>query len=253
ISLKLVDAGVNHDFPDTYKSDPSLIQAKMGMGTKNFLYEPAMTESECLDSMIHGANIVDNISKTPCNTIAFGEMGIGNTASASVIMSKICDLPIDQCVGRGTGLDDPGVNKKIDILSQAIARHSGISSDPIAVLSTFGGYELAMMTGAMLKAASLRMIILVDGFISSSAFLIAHSINKNIMDYALFCHESHERGHQKMLSHLKAKPLLNLEIRLGEGTGCCLALPIIQSALLFLREMATFDSAGVSKSNEKTH
>jgi len=241
IAIKIVDAGVNYEFP----KDVRLVDAKVGMGTKSFLHGPAMSTDELNRCFELSSKIVIDINTNGCNVIGFGEMGIGNTASASMLMSIICNLPIEECVGRGTGLDDKGVQNKIRILKKTLSNNN-VSNDPYEILATFGGFEIAQMCGAMLQAAEKKMIILVDGFIATSAFLVAHKINPAVMDYAIFCHRSDENGHAKMLAFLDAKPLLQLDMRLGEGTGAAVVYPIIQSAVNFLNKMASFESAGVS-------
>ncbi len=242
IQIKVVDAGVNFDF----SQHPELIHAKVGMGTKSYLHEPAMTREECEDAIEKGAAIVKEIQQSGCNVIGFGEMGISNTSSAAIIMSLLCDIPLEQCIGRGTGLDDEGLTKKRVILAEAMIRHNNIEKTPLSVLSTFGGFEIAMMCGAMLQAAAVGMIILVDGFITTAALLAASKIDPSVLDYCIFTHQSNEQGHYLMLAHLKALPLLNLGMRLGEGTGAAVAYPVIQAAVNFLNEMASFESAGVS-------
>lgn len=241
IDLKIVDAGVNFDF----SSQSELIDAKVSMGTANALYEAAMTEDQLHQAIQKGAEIVSQIHDKGSNIIGFGEMGIGNTSAASLIMSHICNLPINECVGRGTGVDDAGWRKKIEVLGKVQQNHSSISNTA-ELLQAVGGFEIAMMAGAMLQAAANKMIVLVDGFIATSAYLCAHSFYPNIQHYAIFCHQSDESGHQQMLAHLKVKSLLQMNLRLGEGTGCALALPLIQSAVDFMNKMASFESAGVS-------
>ena len=241
IDLHIVDAGVNYDFPESL----DLIDAKVARGTKNCLKEPAMTKEQCENAIRAGAKLCDKIYWEDTNIIGFGEMGIGNTSAASLIMSKICGYPVAECVGRGTGLDDDRLKRKVEVLEKAIKIHD--VKMPIEILSTFGGFEMAMMCGAMLKAAENGMIIMVDGFIATSVFLVAHAIAPEIMDYAIFSHQSDELGHKKMLEFLQADPLLNLGMRLGEGTGCALAYPIIKSSVAFLNDMASFESAGVSQ------
>lgn len=242
MQISVVDAGVNFDF----NQHPDLIHAKIGMGTKSYLHGPAMTTAQCEEAIDKGAAIVRDIQQGGCNVIGFGEMGISNTSSAAIIMSLLCNIPLDQCIGRGTGLDNEGLIKKRVILAEAMVHHNGIERTPLNVLSTFGGFEIAMMCGAMLQAAAAGMIILVDGFISSAALLVASKINEHILDYCIFTHQSNEQGHCLMLAHLKAVPLLDLGMRLGEGTGAAVAYPIIQAAVNFLNEMASFESAGVS-------
>lgn len=180
-----------------------------------------------------------------CNIIGFGEMGIGNTSSATMLMSYLCDLPIEKCVGRGTGLNDKQFENKITILNQSKLFHGKIEN-PTEVLQTFGGFEIAQMCSTMLTAFENNMIIMVDGFIASCAFLVAYKLNPTIINNAIFCHLSDEFGHQNLLEYLKAEPLLKLNMRLGEGTGCAVAYPIIESAVTFLNNMASFETAGVT-------
>jgi nicotinate-nucleotide--dimethylbenzimidazole phosphoribosyltransferase len=242
INIKVVDAGVNFDF----SGHPGLVHAKVAMGTKSFLHEPAMTTAQCETAIEKGAAIVKELHEQGCNVIGFGEMGIANTSAAAVIMSLLCNIPLEQCIGRGTGLDDEGLIRKKVILAEAIIRHNRIEKTPLNVLSTFGGFEIAMMCGAMLQAAAAGMLILADGFITTAALLVASGINERVLDYSIFTHQSGEQGHRLMLAHLKAVPLLDLGMRLGEGTGAAVAYPVIQAAVSFLNEMASFESAGVS-------
>ena len=182
-----------------------------------------------------------------CNVIGFGEMGISNTSSAALLMSYFTNTPIENCVGRGTGVDDKGLQTKVDTLCEVYKLHADSISTPMEALTAFGGFEIVMMCGAMLEAASLKMTLLIDGFIVTAALLAGHAMESDILDYCIFCHNSGEQGHQKMLEFLNAEPLLNLGLRLGEGTGCAVAFPIIQSSVNFLNEMATFKSANVSE------
>ena len=242
IELTLVDAGVDHDFEPNEK----LIDAKINYGTKSFLNQASMSAEECQRAMEKGKEIVRNIAKTGCNVIGFGEMGIGNTSSAAVIMSKILQIPLEDCVGKGTGVNPDQYQNKINILTESIINHSEISNDPIEVLQTFGGFEIAMMCSAFLVAAEEKMVLMVDGFIASAAFLCAFKINPKVKDFAVFCHQSEEKGHAYLLKYLEVKPLLSLDMRLGEGTGCAVAYPLLKSAVAFFNEMASFESAGVS-------
>ena len=237
-ALQVVDAGVKHDFG----TRPQLISRKVGMGTANFARQPAMSAAACATAMEHGAQIVAALDG---NVIGFGEMGIGNTTAAAALMHKMTGAPVAECVGAGTGLGSDGIAHKQQVIEAAVAMHAGVD-DPLAVLATFGGFEIAMMAGAMLKAAELRMVLLIDGFIVTSALLVAARIEPAILDYCVFSHCSDEAGHRRMLAELQARPLLNLGLRLGEGTGCALALPLLHAARAFLGEMATFDSAQVS-------
>lgn len=241
IDLKIVDAGVNFDF----EPNENLINAKIAHGTKSFLTEKAMTEVQLQQCFDTGSEIVNSIYEDNCNVIGFGEMGIGNTSSATMLMSYLCNLPIEKCVGRGTGLNDIQLENKIAILKQAQIFHGEIEN-PKNVLQTFGGFEVAQMCGAMLAAFKNNMLILVDGFIASNAFLVAYKLNPAVINNAIFCHLSDEFGHHKLLNYLNAEPLLKLNMRLGEGTGCAVAYPIMESAVSFLNNMASFESAGVT-------
>lgn len=242
IALKVVDAGVNFDFED----HPNLVNAKEEHGTKSFSHEKAMTREECQEAMDRGAEVVRTIHAQGCNVIGFGEMGIGNTSSASMLMHAFTGMPLEQCIGKGTGVDETGYQKKLSVLSRALEKQ-GVSDDPLEVLSTYGGFEVAMMCGGFLQAAALGMIVLVDGFIASAAFLTAMQLQPEVKEYAVFCHQSEEKGHRSMLEFMEAKPLLDINMRLGEGTGCAVAYPVLQSAVNFFNEMASFESAGVSK------
>ncbi len=242
IELSIVDAGVNYDFPTNAK----LIDSKIAKGTQSFLHIPAMSESEvqlCLDK---GKSIVQNIAKLGSNCIGFGEMGIGNTSTASVLMSILTGFPIEECVGKGTGVENEKLLLKQNLLKKAIDNYSG-QAELMSQLSYFGGFEILQMSGAMLEAFENKMLILVDGFICTVAYLIAFKMNPNIKQNAIFCHCSAEKAHSELLKYLVAKPILNLDLRLGEGTGCAVAFPILKSAEAFLNEMASFESAGVSR------
>ena len=241
IGLKVVDAGVNFDFPE----HSELINAKIRKSTRNCANEPAMTVVERNSAIEKGSKICAEIHGQGTNIIGFGEMGIGNTSAASLIMNKICKISIENCTGRGTGVSDDQLNKKISVLRKVASLHS--VSDPLDVLRAFGGYEMAMMCGAMMKAAEQKMIIMIDGFIATSVFLIAHALYPAIRDYALFCHQSDEKGHGGMLHYLNVRPLMQLAMRLGEGVGCAVAYPIIKLSVAFLNSMASFDAAGVSE------
>lgn len=243
MQLRIVDAGVNYQF----ESHPDLTEAKIGMGTCNFLQEPAMTMDQCEQALTVGAGLAKKEVDAGCNVLGFGEMGIANTSSASCLMSVLCGLPLESCVGRGTGLDDNGLAKKAEILKQAIAIHQINDKDVLGALATFGGFEIAMMTGAMLGAAKHKAVLLIDGFIATTALLVASRLQPNVLQYCIFSHCSDEAGHRKLLDYLDANPLLDLGMRLGEGTGAALAYPLIQAAVNFLNDMASFESAGVSE------
>ena len=241
IHLQVIDAGVNYDFEDNLP----LGDGKRAKGTASFLQGPAMTSEQAERCLQKGKAVVDTIAGKGCNVIGFGEMGIGNTSSAAVLMSKLCGLPIADCIGRGTGLNDEQLVRKQVILEQAVANYTG-TANVFELMAYFGGFELLEMTGAMLAAAENNMVVLVDGFIATAAFLCASRIDPEIKHKAVFCHESNEKGHRLLLGQLDAKPLLGLGLRLGEGTGCALAYPLLKSAVNFLNEMASFESASVT-------
>jgi nicotinate-nucleotide--dimethylbenzimidazole phosphoribosyltransferase len=245
IGLRVVDAGVAHDFGPR----DGLINARMGPGTANYIEEAAMSMADCVQAMHRGAALVRQLSDQSCNVIGFGEMGIGNTAAASLITHGLTGLALADCVGRGTGLDDPGLARKQALLAQAWARFAASGKpqdDALTLLAEFGGYEMAMICGAVLAAAECGMVILVDGFIVGAATLVALRAYPDAHDYCVFCHRSAEPGHRAQLSAMGGEPLLDLGLRLGEGTGAALAWPLLVSAVAFLREMASFESAGVA-------
>ncbi|MYM90448.1 nicotinate-nucleotide--dimethylbenzimidazole phosphoribosyltransferase [Rugamonas sp. FT82W] len=239
--LRVIDAGVNHDFGPR----DGLTDRKLAHGTRNFAHEPAMSRAICEAALSAGMGLAAELSG---NVVGFGEMGIGNTTAAAALMHKLTGIPVAQCVGAGTGLSAEGVLHKQRVIEAAVAKHD--VTEPLNVLATFGGLEIAMMTGAMLKAAEMRKVLLIDGFIVTSALLVAARLQPAILDYCVFAHCSNENGHQQMLAALGAKPLLNLGLRLGEGTGCALALPLLHASVNFLNQMATFESAQVSEKSE---
>jgi nicotinate-nucleotide--dimethylbenzimidazole phosphoribosyltransferase len=244
IGLTVVDAGVNYDFGKI----AGIVDAKIAFGTADYVQGDAMSSEQLVNAMQKGAAIVAQQYATGCNTIAFGEMGIGNTSSAALIMHQLCGLPLAQCVGRGTGATDAQYQVKLDVLQAAATVH-GLGEDDMPVrvlLQKIGGFEIAMMAGAYQKAYDCNMLIVVDGFIATAALLAAHRQQPAIVSNCIFAHTSGEQGHQAMLEYLSAKPLLQLGMRLGEGTGAALAIPLIQSAVNFLNQMASFESAGVA-------
>ena len=244
LGLRVIDAGVAHDFG----ARDGLVDAKVGPGTRNYIEEPAMSAHECAAALVKGAEIARKLADEGCNVLGFGEMGIGNTASASLITHTLTGTSLEDCVGRGTGLDDAGLAGKRDLLAQAVARAAlPADADPMNVLAEFGGFEIVMMAGAMLGAAERGMTLLIDGFIVTSALLVASRIAPAIRDYCVFCHRSAEPGHLAQLAELHADPLIDLGLRLGEGTGAALAWPLVSAAVAFLNEMASFASAGVSE------
>lgn len=242
LQLVVCDVGVAGSF----ESGPSaLVKFKIRPGTRNMRHEPAMTTAEAEAAMDAGRTLVDGVAHRGCNVVGFGEMGIGNTSSASLLMHRFTGYPLADCVGRGTGVDDAGLSRKLTILTEVAARYAD-PTDPLALLSAMGGLEIAAIVGGMLQAAENGMVILVDGFITTAALLVAQAMAPNVLDYCVFCHQSDEAGHGRMLSYLQAQPLLQLGLRLGEGTGVALAYPLVAAAVAMLNEMASFASAGVS-------
>lgn len=241
LQLSVVDAGVAHDFGPR----AGLIDAKLGHGTANYL-ETRAIEPEVLEAALErGRQLAHEAAAAGSNALGLGEMGIGNTASASLLTHCLTGLPLERITGRGAGLDDAGVTRKRALLEQALTR-GGRPSDPYDALIQYGGFEIAMMAGAMLGAAEKRMLIVVDGFIVTAALLAAQGIVPEVLDYCVFAHCSDETGHALQLAHLGVEPLLALGMRLGEGSGAALAFPLLQAASAFLSDMASFESAGVS-------
>ena len=241
-ALQVVDAGVNHNFG----ARDGLIDAKVAPGTRNYIDEPAMSAAERDTALARGAELARAAAARGCNVIAFGEMGIGNTAAASLLTHYLTGAALDLCIGRGTGLDDAGLARKRDLLAKAAARYQG-PTDPLAVLAEFGGFEIAMMAGAMLAAAEAKMLLVIDGFIVTSALLVAARLQPEILAYCVFAHRSGEPGHAMQIEALGGKALLDLGLRLGEGTGAALTLPLVQAAVNFLNEMASFESASIAE------
>ncbi|MEX0983176.1 MAG: nicotinate-nucleotide--dimethylbenzimidazole phosphoribosyltransferase [Bacteroidales bacterium] len=244
LNLKVVDAGVDFDF----SKELDLVHAKVGYGTKNILQEPAMSESTCTHVMSKGKEIINAEYQNGCNTIGFGEMGIGNTSSAALLMNKITGHSIKDCTDRGTGHDDDGLKKKIEILTKASNLYN--PKTPLEILAVYGGFEIAMMVGAMLEAKEKNMVIMVDGFISNAAFLVAHALNNELLENAIFCHSSKEKGHKLMHEYLNVQALIDLNMKLGEGSGAAVAFPIIKAGVSFMNQMASFEDAGVSNKDE---
>lgn len=251
--LLIVDMGVDHDLMPY----PGIINRKMGPGTRNFLHEAAMTAAEadaCIDT---GARLVTECHDTGCNVISFGEMGIANTSPSSVWMHLLLGFPLAECVGAGAGLNTVGVRHKLDVLQRATERF--LTEHPqyvpgqldaeacTEVMREFGGFEMVATVGAMLRAAELRMTVLVDGFIMSACMLMASRLNIAVLPYAVFCHEGDEAGHRRMLQGMGARGLLQLGLRLGEGTGAICAWPLLQSSMHMLSDMNNFENANITK------
>ena len=241
IELKVVDAGVDTDF----EPHPQLLNHKIRHGSRDALVEPAMTEEECLAALERGMTVVRELTG---NLLIVGEMGIGNTSAASLLLARLGNVPIADCIGRGTGLNDKGLQHKTEILKQVLTQHKD-AKEPLSALAALGGLEVAMMAGALIQAASERRILLIDGFIASSALLVAEHLAPGVIQYAIFAHHSVEPGHIHLLKLLNAQPLLDMGMRLGEGSGAALAYPLLQSACAIINEMASFSEAGISEQN----
>ncbi|MBQ7823166.1 MAG: nicotinate-nucleotide--dimethylbenzimidazole phosphoribosyltransferase [Bacteroidaceae bacterium] len=240
--LKVVDGGVDCDF----QAIEGLIDKKIRKGTRNFLYEAAMTAEEMERAIEAGAEVVTDCYRDGCNVISFGEMGVANTSASSMWMTCLTGISLHDCVGAGSGLDASGVSHKEKVLTQALQNYKG-SYDVLDVMRYFGGYEMVMAVGGMLRAAELGMIILVDGFIMTNCILAASKLYPEVLSYAVFGHQGDESGHASVLRYLKAKPLLNLGLRLGEGSGAICAYPVLESAIRMINEMNTFGNAQVTK------
>lgn len=239
--LRIVDVGVDYDLSQV----PGIIDRKIARGTRNFLHEPAMTDEQFNRALSVGIDLVDDCHAGGCNILSIGEMGIANTSPSSIWMSHFCHLPLDKCIGAGAGLNDAGIQHKRAILQQAVDQFPG--GDALACIQYFGGFEMVAAIGAMLRAAELRMIILVDGFIMTACALAAIQLEPAVRDYMIFTHCGDESGHRRMLDSLGVHPLLSLGLRLGEGTGALCAYPIVDSAVRMINEMNNFQNANITK------
>jgi len=260
--LRIVDVGVDYDLSQV----PGIINRKIARGTKNFLYEPAMSEEEFDKAIEIGASLVDDCIADGCKVLCIGEMGIANTSPSSIWMSLFCDIPLDDCIGAGAGLDSPGIRHKREVLHKAVAQWNVLAAAarPLdacyqrdarnsslytlhSSLPYFGGFEMIAAIGAMLRAAEQHLIILIDGFIMTACALAACRLYPAAQSYMVFGHCGDESGHRRMLDAMGAKPLLTLGLRLGEGTGALCAFPILDSAVRMINEMNNFDNGNITK------
>ena len=247
--LTIVDVGVDYDLTPY----PAILNRKIARGTRNFLHEPAMTEAEYDEALRVGIDLVDACHRKGCRILSIGEMGIGNTSPSSIWMHLFCHIPLQECIGAGAGLNNDGIRHKYDVLSRAVEnwkKTTKINSPFFTLhssLSYFGGFEMVTAIGAMLRAAELHLIILIDGFIMTACALAACQLYPASKDYMIFTHSGDESGHQRMLDFLHAEPLLRLGLRLGEGTGALCAFPIVDSAVRMMNEMNNFDNAKITK------
>lgn len=240
--VTVVDIGVAVDFHPL----PGLVQRKVMCGTQNMAQGPAMRREEAEQAMQVGIDVLNEEAARGLDILATGDMGIGNTTPSSTIVAVMTGLPVAQVVGRGTGIDDEGLGRKIKVIEQALAVNQPDAKNTMDVLHKVGGLEIAGLAGVMIAAAHRRIPVLVDGFISTAAAMIAVGMAPGVRDYLIGSHQSVEIGHQAMLKHLHLTPLLDLNMRLGEGTGAALAFHLLEASARILREMATFDEAGVS-------
>ena len=248
LTLSVVDCGVARDIAprDAAPGQPRLLLRKVAPGTQDASTGPAMSAAQCAQALANGIELVREL---PGNVLLLGEMGIANTSVASLLLARLCGLPIAECTGAGTGLDAAGIERKRAVLQQALDANAAATS-PMDALAALGGYEVATMVGAVLQAAQERRVIVVDGFITSAAVLVAARLAPNVLQRCVFAHRSGERGHAYMLQALGAEPLLDMGLRLGEGSGAALAWPLLESACRVLCEMASFESAGVAGPSE---
>ncbi len=238
LALTVVDAGVRHEFAPR----AGLLDRKIAAGTADSSEGPAMSAAQCTQAMAAGRAVVRDL---PGNVVLLGEMGIGNTSSAALLLARLGGFALSACTGRGTGLDDAGLAHKRAVLERVLTRHAA-ATEPLQALAAFGGFEIAMLVGAALQAAQERRVIVVDGFIVGAAILVASRIEPGVLACCVFAHRSDEAGHGLMLRHFNTTPVLDLGLRLGEGSGAALAWPLIDSAVRLLNQMASFEAAGVS-------
>ena len=243
--LRIVDVGVDYDLSDV----EGIIDRKIARGTKNFLYEPAMSEAEFDQAIAVGSDLVDDCIAEGCKVLCIGEMGIANTSPSSIWMSLFGDIPLADCIGAGAGLDRPGIQHKYEVLSKALSNYKDTEPQPtpITPLRYFGGFEMIAAIGAMLRAAEQHLVILIDGFIMTACAAAAIQLYPASKDYMIFTHCGDESGHKRMLDMLGAQPLLHLGLRLGEGTGALCSFPLIDSAVRMINEMNNFDNAQITK------
>lgn len=240
-TLEVIDCGIL----TPVEGVEGIIDQRLGAGTGAIHLEPAMALETVDKGFAMARDLIERHHQAGCNLVAFGEMGIGNTSAAAAIMAAIMQLDVIDCVGRGTGINSETLERKLMLIELALLLHQSALTGPKSVLACLGGFEIVQMTGAILAAAERKMLVVVDGFIATAAALVAVQIAPNVRDYLIFAHQSDEQGHKRMLEFLQAKPLLSLGLRLGEGTGAALALPLIQASVNFYNQMASFSDAGI--------
>lgn len=243
--VRVIDMGVNGDFGDL----KGLINKKISFGTKNMTKEPAMTRDEAIKSILNGIDTAFDAINDGYDILATGDMGIGNTTPSSAITSVITGKNVEEITGRGTGINDESLNNKINLIKKAIENNKHLFNDPVGILSGVGGFEIGGIAGAILGAALMKKPVVIDGFISGAGALIAYMFKPEVRDYMFSSHKSFENGHQAQLSYLGIEPIIDLDMRLGEGSGAAIALAIIEAGLKIYLQMATFDEANVSEKN----
>ena len=247
VDLDVVDMGVNHDFADL----PGLVKRKVKPGSDNMAIGPAMSEADTLQALLSGAALAVEAHDAGYHILGTGEMGIANTTPATALYSVLLDVPVESITGRGTGIDDERLKHKIEVIKKAIEVNASRSTTPFGALAALGGYEIAAIAGFVLGAASCKVPVVVDGFISSSGAVVALKLCPAVDDYLFFSHLSNEQGHKAVMQKLGARPILDLDLRLGEGTGAALSMQLIEGALKIYNEMATFSGAKVSEKTEE--
>ena len=254
--LRIVDVGVDYDFEnDELKMRHEELGAliienyKIAYGTKNFMYEPAMSKEEFDRAITVGSDLADTCIAEGCRILSIGEMGIANTSPSSIWMHLFGNIPLEKCIGAGAGLNNEGIRHKYEVLKKAVERYkaSPLQGDIEEALSYFGGFEMIAAIGVMLRAAEQHLIILIDGFIMTACAIAAIKLYPAVQDYMIFTHQGDETGHKMMLDIINAQPLLHLGMRLGEGTGALCAFPIVDSAVRMINEMNNFDNAKITK------
>ncbi len=243
----VMDAGIIPDIPDRFSEGGRLVSRKIARGTGDFSKGPAMTREQAISSIFNGYLLAMEIFEQGAEIIGTGDMGIGNTSPSSAIGAVITGAPVEKMTGKGTGVNEQGLSRKCATIKQGLEINNPDAADPLDVLSKLGGFEIGAIAGAILAAASVERPVVIDGFISGAGALIAHGLCPDVTDYIFAGHQSAEQGHQVMLRHLGLSPIVNLGMRLGEGTGAALAMHIIEAAARILGEMATFEEAGVSR------
>ena len=244
--VDVVDMGVNHEFPDM----AGLVKRKVRPGSANMANGPAMSQEDALQALLCGAELATEAYEAGCHLLGTGEMGIANTTPATALYAVLLDVPVESITGRGTGIDDERLSHKISVIKRAIAVNASHCTTPFGTLAALGGYEIAAITGFILGAAAARVPVVVDGFISSAAAVVAIKLCPAVDDYLFFSHLSNEQGHRAVMQKLGVRPILDLDLRLGEGTGAAIAMQLVEGAIKIYNEMATFSAASVSEKSE---